>query len=274
MDLSAIASNIEKVNGIWYAKNQSKISFPETGYDHCLQIEENSFWFKHRNECIVSLVKQFSPQTTFFDIGGGNGYVSLGLEKAGIPTVLVEPGEQGAFNAQKRKLSNIVCSTLADAHFTPNSLGAVGAFDVIEHIEKDEEFVKMLHTYLQPSGKLYATVPAFNWLWSIEDEYAGHYRRYTMKNFTELLQKAGFKLCYTTYIFSVLPLPIFLLRAIPTKLGMKQEHNVATNESEHSAGQEGMAAKLLNKLWLWEQQKVQNLSPISFGGSILVVAEK
>jgi SAM-dependent methyltransferase len=269
MDLSA---NIEKVNGIWYAKNQSPISFPETGYDHCLQIEENSFWFKHRNECIVSLVKQFSPQTTFFDIGGDNGYVSLGLEKAGIPTVLVEPGEQGAFNAQQRKLSNIVCSTLADAHFIPNSLGAVGAFDVIEHIEKDEEFVKMLHNYLQPSGKLYATVPAFNWLWSIE--YAGHYRRYNMKNFTELLQKAGFKLCYTTYIFSVLPLPIFLLRAIPTKLGMKQQHNVATNESEHSAGQEGMAAKLLNKLWSWELQKVQTLSPIGFGGSILVVAEK
>lgn len=273
MNITAIAPNLVQKQGIWYATEQEKVSFPDEGSAECMQMEDNSFWFKHRNQCIIELVQHFSPAQTFYDIGGGNGYVSLGLEQAKIPTVLVEPSEIGAFNAKKRGLTHIVCATLATAQFKPNSLENAGAFDVIEHIENDKEFVKMLHQYLKPSGKLYATVPAFNWLWSAEDDHAGHYRRYTQQNFNQLLQEAGFKVLHSTYIFSVLPLPIFLLRSLPSKFGNKK-HELNTNKKEHSAGQTGFLAKLVGKIWQWELQKIKNLQSIGFGGSVLVVAEK
>ncbi len=272
--LESYANNIEQKGNIWMAKNSHTISFPDDGYANCMQIEENSFWFKHRNNCITSLVKHFSAKDTFFDIGGGNGYVSVGLEKAGIETILVEPGEVGSMNGHKRGLKNVVCATLEDAHFKANSLPSVGVFDVVEHIEKDLDFVKMLHNYLVPHGKLYATVPSFNWLWSGEDVSAGHYRRYTTANFNNLLEQAGFKILYSTYIFSVLPLPIFLLRSLPSKLGFDKNRDLSTHKQEHQAGQEGISAKIMNKIWAWELANVNKCQSIGFGGSCLVVAEK
>ena len=58
------------------------------------QIEESSFWFKHRNACIEAAVKCHPPRSggPIFDVGGGNGFVTLGLIRAGFETVLVEPG--------------------------------------------------------------------------------------------------------------------------------------------------------------------------------------
>ena len=73
----------------------NKISYPTDGNDICFSIEDNSFWFKHRNNCIISLAKKYVKDTPFFDIGGGNGFVSKRLEENGIQTCLVEPGIQG-----------------------------------------------------------------------------------------------------------------------------------------------------------------------------------
>ena len=68
-------------DGIWYAPDNQNISYPSEGNENCLAVEDNSFWFRHRNNCIVSVVKSYPPEDngTIFDIGGGNGFVSLGL---------------------------------------------------------------------------------------------------------------------------------------------------------------------------------------------------
>jgi len=50
-------------------------------------------------------------------------------------------------------------------------------------------------------------------LWSNEDVHAGHYRRYT-KSMSNILKEAGFRIEFSSYIFSILPFPIFLLRSI------------------------------------------------------------
>jgi hypothetical protein len=31
------------------------------------------------------------------------------------------------------------------------------------------------------AGKIYITVPSYNFLWSLKDIYSGHFRRYTIK---------------------------------------------------------------------------------------------
>ena len=127
----------------------------------------------------------------FFDIGGGNGYVSKGLEDQGVSTVLVEPGIQGCLNAKAKGLSTVVCSTLENAGFQNNTLPAAGLFDVVEHIENDVAFLSSVNQYLVSGGKLYITVPAYNALWSAEDTDAGHYRRYTLDSMGKTLKAAG-----------------------------------------------------------------------------------
>jgi SAM-dependent methyltransferase len=61
------------------------------------------------------------------------------------------------------------------------------ACDVIEHIEDDRLAVQWIFDHLKPGGIFFATVPAFQWLFSDHDKALGHFRRYTAKTFDKLL---------------------------------------------------------------------------------------
>ena len=202
IDIQDISSDLKCSNdGIWYARSKKEISYPADGSDNCFAIEDNSFWFQHRNKCITTLIANYPPKNNgaIFDIGGGNGFVTLGIEQAGLTSVLVEPSSSGAVNAQKRGVKNIVCSSLEDANFIHNSLPAIGLFDVLEHIEDDSAFLTRINSLLKIDSILYITVPAYSWLWSDEDSSAGHFRRYTIKSLTKKLVSAGFKIEFSSY---------------------------------------------------------------------------
>ncbi len=131
MLIKNFAKELIKQDGIWYSEKTSRISYPESGNQDCFELEENSFWFKHRNNCIIQCVKKYCPNEIFFDIGGGNGFVTKALENNNIETVLVEPGAQGCINAKSRGLQNIICSTIENSTFTVNTIPAIGLFDVV-----------------------------------------------------------------------------------------------------------------------------------------------
>ena len=95
-------------DGIFFSGKEIDVSYPKDGNEFCFQIEKDSFWFNHRNNCIIEAVRKYSPNEVFFDIGGGNGFVAMGLEEKGIATVLIEPGIEGCLNSKKRGLKNIV----------------------------------------------------------------------------------------------------------------------------------------------------------------------
>lgn len=269
MDLQTIATNIEFSNGIWYSKTRQKVSYPDKGNQDSFALEENSFWFLHRNRCIVSLVKKFSPHSHLFDIGGGNGFVAQALENEGIDTVVVEPGEDGISNAKKRNIKNLICSTLTDAGFNSNSISSMGLFDVLEHVEQDDVFLKDLFKLLAPEGKLYITVPAYQLLWSHEDEVGGHFRRYTMRMLEKKLLSAGFGITYKTYLFSLLPFPIFLLRSLPNRIGLNKKPASLDNHQQAHRN-----VSIFNKISQWELRLISKLKSIPFGGSCVVVAHK
>lgn len=275
MDITNYAKDLELKDGIFYSKNISKISYPETGNQDLFEIEENSFWFKHRNKCIIEVFKKYGNQNLFFDIGGGNGYVSKGLQEAGIDCVLIEPGINGCLNAQKRDLKNIVCSTLEDANFKESSIANIGVFDVVEHIEDDNKFIKMIHKYLVAEGLVFITVPAFELLWSHDDVSAGHYRRYTISGMEEKLKSNGFSIIYSTYFFSFLPIPIILFRKIPNLLGFKKNADklVKKNTNQHTI-KDGFVKKLSNYMFQKEINKIKNGTRISQGSSCLIIARK
>ncbi|MBI2270628.1 MAG: class I SAM-dependent methyltransferase [Bacteroidetes bacterium] len=275
MDLTQIAGNIEYRDDIWYSKSHTQISYPENANDNCFELENNDFfWFTHRNNCIVETVKQhISTDEAFFDIGGGNGYVSAALGKEGVETYLVEPGRQGIANAKKRGLKNLVCSSLVDANFRENTLPNIGLFDVIEHIEKDEKFLHQLFFYLKPGGKAFITVPAYPSLWSAEDVYAGHFRRYTLETIQKKLEDSGLKVIYKTYFFSFLPIPIFLFRTLPSLFKMKKKQTIHDKpKSEYKKSP--LLDKFLKPILNWELVKIRKQERIPFGGSCLIVCIK
>jgi SAM-dependent methyltransferase len=279
---SSIPSLLESVglthglDGIWYATEQEALSYPSEGNDQCFEIEDKSFWFRHRNACIVELVKKFPPRGNgpIFDVGGGNGFVAKGLMDVGWDVVLVEPGLAGARNAKKRGLQHVVCATTQTAGFRPASMAAIGVFDVVEHIEDDVAFLKHLHELLEPSGMLYLTVPAFNFLWSEADVSAGHYRRYTLRSLEESLQAAGLEVAFDTYFFRVLPLTVFLFRSLPFRLGLTSGSANSENMSRTHGTDEGIMVRVMRRMLAPEANSLARGQSIAFGGSCLLAACK
>lgn len=274
MKIKDIATNVYQRDNLWFSANNKDISYPETGNQNCFQIEDNSFWFIHRNNCLAEVIRSFSPEDIFFDIGGGNGFVSKRLEDEGIETILVEPGIAGALNAQKRGLKHIICSTFEGAGIRPNFVKAAGLFDVVEHIDDDVAFMSSIHKILADDGLVYITVPSFEFLWSGDDDDAGHFRRYSLKQLKNLMEKTGFKVEYATYFFSILPIPVFLFRTIPHLLGLDKNTNRLDKHRKEHANDRGFITSILNKIWKIELSKIKQHTQIPIGGSCLMVARK
>lgn len=262
-------------SGIWQSRNKAAVSYPSDGNDRCFEVEDESFWFRHRNNCIVAVMQSFPFDTNqpIFDVGGGNGYVTKGIQEAGMQSILIEPGEQGAINARSRGVKNIVCSTLQDANFDKESISAIGMFDVVEHIECDEKFLKNVHDLMVCGGKIYLTVPAYSWLWSLEDVNAGHFRRYTKNSLQQLVTNSGFDILYASYIFSFLPLPIFFLRSLPYRLKLNNLSSNKNPANDHNK-QKGIIGRLLDKLLQRELLCIRSSKSMRFGGSVILVATK
>jgi SAM-dependent methyltransferase len=273
LDLSQIASNLKwGPEGYWTVASEETISYPEEGNDLYYTVEDDSFWFQHRNRVIIQTVRSFSPDGPILDVGGGNGYVAKGLEEANFPTVLVEPGRAGAANARRRGLQHVVCSVVEAAGFLPGSFAGVGLFDVLEHIEDDGDFLLRLRRLLAPGVRIYLTVPAFETLWSVDDVSAGHFRRYTKKTLARVLEQAGFSVEYVTYFFALLPLPVFVCRSLPSFLGWRGTVSAAKTRKEHSGGR-GLVRSLLGKALDIELSQIRRRRRIPFGSSCLAVAQ-
>lgn len=272
-DIGALAPALERrPPGIWFARRQVAVSYPPGGNAACLQIEDGSFWFRHRNRCIVKVVERFHPSGPLLDVGGGNGYVARDLQQAGVDCVLVEPGVEGALAAHARGIDPVVCARLEDAGFPPSSFAAAGLFDVLEHIEDEAAALNEIHRLLAPGGRLFLTVPAFQVLFSADDVAAGHHRRYTASRLDRVLKLAGFHTEYQTYLFWPLPAPVLLFRTVPTWLGRRSGADSEPASAEHAPS--GFAAKLADQALDYEYRVIARGGRMAFGGSCLAVARR
>jgi SAM-dependent methyltransferase len=274
VDIARITDNLKLVNEIWVGEEESEISHPHDGNDQYYFIENSSFWFKHRNKCIVECIKKFSTSGELFvEIGSGNGYVTKAIHEAGFETLLIEPSMSGILNSQKRGLKNLVCAPFETIRFVGAVFNNMGIFDVLEHIRDDTEFLKKIHSVLIPNGYLYLTVPAYNFLWSGEDGHDGHWRRYAVTKLKNKLSSAGFGIVYASYFFTLLTLPILLFRTIPFLLGVKRKQMFETYQKENV-----VKNRFLEKALEWsfqrEIRRIQNGESSHFGASIIIVAKK
>lgn len=245
----------------------SQVSYPEDGHEICHAVEEHSFWFRHRNAVICSAVSRFrpAPRLPFLDVGGGNGFVARAIADLGHDVVVLEPGAAGASAARARGLE-VVEASIVDAQVREQSLGGIGLFDVLEHIEDDVEALRRLRTMLAPDGRLYLTVPSHRWLWTHVDEASGHFRRYTRRSLVDTLERAGFEVDFASYYFWPLPVPMFLLRVLPERLGRARPDRAERVSREH-----GHSGGLLRRALDWELGRLGS-GPLRVGASCVAVA--
>jgi ubiquinone/menaquinone biosynthesis C-methylase UbiE len=261
---------IEKEDGFWVVNENHEVSYTPDGHKMSFQLEEKSFWYQYRNTLFLTILKKF-PSEWLLDIGGGTGFVALFLQKKGISTVVLEPVLSGALLCKERQIKQVICGQLEDVDFQPNSLPAISLFDVLEHIEEDELFLKKCNEVLKPNGRIYITVPAYQSLWSDFDVRVGHFRRYTLKILKKRLENTGFTVEYSSYFFYFLPIFIWIFRVLRHK--KYDKNSFQKKEGEHLVSSP-LSSFTVSFLLKTETLCFRIFGQVPFGSSCLIVGKK
>ena len=166
-----------------------------------------------RNRLILWALRRYCPGfDSFLEIGCGTGYVLSGVARA-FPSAVLHGSEifqAGlAFAISRTPGVDFMQMDARDIPFV-DEFAAIGAFDVLEHIEEDSRVLFQMHAALRPDGVLLLTVPQHDWLWSPLDDSTFHVRRYSSADLHRKVREAGFEIVRSTSFVSCL-LPLMLL---------------------------------------------------------------
>ncbi len=156
------------------------------------KLEEKHWWYAERRHLLAKSIEGMTPGRAL-DIGAAGGGNTRVLVEHGWSASPLEYGADGAEVAHERGLPVM----RADAMKLPlgdDSLDLVTAFDVLEHLEQDDDCVREVRRVLKPAGTFLIAVPADPRLWSAHDEAVDHVRRYTRETLLDLLQRNGFQI--------------------------------------------------------------------------------
>lgn len=188
-------------------------------YPKLFELEKGNFWFDYRNKIIFWTLQKFFPSCqSFIEVGCGTGFVLEMLKnKSKIPFLYgSDLFKEGLEFASKRvSCTNFYQLDLMEKIPFSNEFDGIGAFDVLEHIKEDFTALENLYKACKSEGGIIITVPQHQFLWSLSDEIACHYRRYKKNNLISSIEKAGFKVCYSSSFISLLFPLMFLSRLFP-----------------------------------------------------------
>lgn len=183
------------------------------------RIEDRHWWFQGKRRVVLGTLDRLLaslPAGPILDLGCGTGRTlrelasrrpAFGLDAD--PACLgycAERGSRGLGRTHGERLP------LRDG-----ALALVTALDILEHLDDDLAAAREIHRVLRPGGALLASVPAYRLLWSPHDEVLHHRRRYTRREFTELLRRAGFEV-ERSFAFNYLLFPPILAVRLLRKL--------------------------------------------------------
>jgi len=191
---------------------------PTESYDPALYadlaaVEDRHFWFRARNQTILSLFRSVEPTLAngyrVLEVGCGDGNVLQALAPAATRGVVIgmDLHLAGLAIAHRRAGSaRLVCADIAHPPFD-GDVDVIGLFDVLEHLDDDISALRALHAILKRGGVLLITVPAAPALWSYFDVASHHKRRYTIGELSSRLRSAGFSIeRLTPYMSPLYPL--------------------------------------------------------------------
>jgi SAM-dependent methyltransferase len=149
--------------------------------------------------------------------------------------------------------------------FDDETFDITTALDVVEHLDDDVAGLREMFRVTKKGGYSLIFVPAFMWLWGVQDDISHHRIRYTKSQIVERLEKAGYKIERATYTNWTFFTPILAGRLLMKLTGIKPESENNVNVSALN----GVFGKLFGAERFW----LNNFN-FPFGVSIVVVAKK
>ncbi|MDP3996370.1 MAG: methyltransferase domain-containing protein [bacterium] len=242
----------------------------EKFYKTYFKIEKEHWLMKVRRRVVFDVlhnVLEKNKESKILDFGCGSGILVEELSSEGYKAFGVDVSREAIRFGNSEGIKNIKVMASDKIDFPDNVFDVVTALDVLEHLENEKLSMKEIERVLKPGGVLIVMVPAYMFLWGVQDEVAHHYRRYTESSLLTVIKKSGCILPFrTTYFNSFLFFPIAAVRLLSRAL------NLRNRESDFDINN-----VFLNKLFfaIFNLERIL-LKKISFpfGVSILSVCKK
>ncbi|PIR41810.1 MAG: hypothetical protein COV30_01290 [Candidatus Yanofskybacteria bacterium CG10_big_fil_rev_8_21_14_0_10_37_15] len=182
-------------------------------YKNYFILEKDHWFFKIRRKILFYFIKKYvRPDAKVFDFGCGSGFLVGELQKQGFDASGSDTSQEAISLGKQKGIQNLEVVELGEMPQN-GSYDAILALDVIEHIKDDTEVIRGLKNSLKSGGVLITTVPAYQWLWGVQDEVSHHFRRYVMRDFISVFNKfKELKVVRKTYFNTLLFPAIALVR--------------------------------------------------------------
>ncbi len=196
-------------------------------YKNYFVLEKMHWLFRIRRKIFLYFVGKYTkPNAKIFDFGCGSGYLVGELQKMGYDTYGLDFEKYAIDYGLNQGINNLKLATGEKIDYPDETFNIVTAFDVLEHIENEKPIIKELVRILKPGGKMIISVPAYMWLWGVQDDISHHFRRYTagslvnvFKNLPEL--KVIRKTYFNTFLFP----PIAVVRLFSKWFNIKNRNS-------------------------------------------------
>jgi dTDP-4-dehydrorhamnose reductase len=240
-------------------------------YKNYFEVEKEHWLMKVRRMIVKDALSRYidrKPKTVkVLDFGCGSGIFVQELAEARYHSYGIDISEEAIKFGRLQGRKNLEVLDSHKVNYPDNTFDAIVTLDVLEHLEDEEWALKEMERILKPDGVLVVMVPAYKFLWGVQDEVAHHYRRYTRSHLLKKIQTATtLHTVRATYFNTFLFPPIALVRLISRLLGLKKRHSDFDLNNA-----------FLNKIFFSvfnTERKLLKHTKLPFGVSILAVFKK
>src|SRR3984893_2230285 len=194
-------------------------------YSIMYDVEGTHWWFAGRRRIIAGFLERIcteleKEQPHILDVGCGTGANLELLARFGdAEGVDVSPGALDF--CRQRGLKSVRQGEAESLPFPDASFDLVTGLDVVEHLDDDVAGLKEMWRVLRPGGRALLFVPAFRFLWGVQDDISHHRRRYTRSELKRTAEQAGLTIDRATYANITFFAPILLGRMLMRVTGFR-----------------------------------------------------
>ena len=132
------------------------------------------------------------------EVGSGMGYFSEKLVESGRERLVLSDTDEYCLERLRERYGDrpdveVAEVSLPGAVEIGEPVESVVAMNVLEHIEDDAQALRDLAAAVTPRGRIVLWVPAYMQLYGDFDRKIGHFRRYTPRTISEVVDRAGLR---------------------------------------------------------------------------------
>ncbi len=239
-------------------------------YENTYHSEQSHWWFVGRRNLVLDQIDQFyknRQDLNILDVGCGTGLNMQYLAKYGTATG-VDLSPVALKFCQERGHHRLVMAPMEHLPFADNSFDLITALDIVEHLDDDLAGLKEIQRVLKPGGRAVILVPAYMFLWSLQDEVSSHKRRYVAQELHKVAESSGLVAERLTYANTLL-FPVIYSGRMALKVLRRYNTSIQNENGLHP----GWSNEILKTIFKAEAPLLRRFNA-PFGVSILLIARK